>query len=249
MSLSSLAQAEPRPGSYPPAPDGATLYVVGDVHGRLDLLERVHHAIDRDRANAQHPVEIYIGDYIDRGPASAAVVSCLTRRAHGTVLIFLRGNHEQLLLDFLAGENCLDDWKSMGGVATMLSYGVKPNILARGVPSAAVRWALEERLPAAHASFYEGTRPYCCMGPYVFVHAGVRPGRKIEQQAAGDLLGIREEFLRFDGDFGRIVVHGHTPVAAADFRPNRINIDTGAYATNRLTCLRIGEAGASVLSA
>jgi serine/threonine protein phosphatase 1 len=233
---------------YPPAPDGLTLYVVGDIHGRLDLLRDVHRRIDADTARLGGPVrEVYLGDYIDRGPSSAGVVSELLGRAAQVDAVFLRGNHEQMLLDLLAGQAILEDWLHVGGTATLLSYGVAPRLIARLVSPAAIRRQLEAALPAAHRRFYEETQLHARLGPYLAVHAGLRPGLPLEAQSPMDLLCIRREFLQFAGDLGFIVVHGHTPAMAPELRPNRINIDTGAFATNRLTTLRIDADGAHIL--
>jgi serine/threonine protein phosphatase 1 len=239
------------PARYPAAPHGLTLYLVGDIHGRLDLLLNVHRQIDEDRAlRAGGPArEIYVGDYIDRGPNAAGVVSKLIDRAAEVGAVFLRGNHEQILLDLLDGRDCLEDWLSVGGTATLLSYGVAPSLLARFVSPAAIRRQLEAALPAEHRRFYEQTRLYARLGAYLAVHAGLRPGIRLDQQSPMDLLCIRREFLQHSGDFGFVVVHGHTPVMAPELRSNRINIDTGAFATNRLTCLRIDADGAHILPA
>jgi serine/threonine protein phosphatase 1 len=237
------------PGRYPPAPDGLTLYLIGDIHGRLDLLRGMHRQIDDDKARrgSAQVREIYLGDYIDRGPSSAGVVSELLGRAAHVESIFLRGNHEQILLDLLNGHDVLEDWLHVGGTATLLSYGVAPRLLARLVSPAAIRRQLAAALPAEHRRFYEQTHLYARLGPYVAVHAGVRPGLPLEAQAAVDLLCIRREFLQYAGDLGFIVVHGHTPAIEPELRPNRINIDTGAFATNRLTSLCIGADGAHIM--
>jgi serine/threonine protein phosphatase 1 len=234
---------------YPPAPDGFTIYAVGDIHGRLDLLTKVHDRIDADkeRSRPEHTLEIYLGDYIDRGPDPAGVVSCLIERARNTHAAFLRGNHEQHLLDFLNGEDCLEWWRQLGGTTTMLSYGVEGNLLSGSVLDEEVRKRFSALLPSEHRRFLEQTRLYMQIGQYVAVHAGVRPGVRLEDQRANDLLSIRGDFLRHAGEFGFVIVHGHTPVMEPDMRSNRINIDTGAFATNRLTCLRIGQDGARLL--
>ena len=129
----------------------------------------------------------------------------------------------------------------------MLSYGVPASLLSRQSSAEAVRVSLVEALPEAHKIFYQQSGSYVRASPYLAVHAGLRPGVTLEDQTVGDLLGIRQDFLDFQGDLGFIVVHGHTPVMTPDLRRNRINIDTGAFATNRLTCLRIGQEGAQVL--
>jgi Calcineurin-like phosphoesterase len=237
--------------SYPPAPEGRTIFAVGDIHGRLDLLEKVQRQIDEDKGKLgpTRAVEVYLGDYIDRGPDSAGVISNLIRRGRRTEAIFLRGNHEQALLDFIEGEHCLEEWRTFGGIPTLLSYQLDPGLLSRDVPEDKVRAALNASLPGEHRQFYADTGRYCDAAPYLFVHAGIRPDVKLEDQSLMDLLTIRATFLDFRGDFGRIVVHGHTPVAEPDMRPNRINVDTGAFATNHLTCVKIDERGAHVLSA
>lgn len=234
---------------YPSAPDGFTIYVVGDVHGCLDPLVGVQRLIDEDRAkwHPERTAEIYLGDYIDRGPDSAGVVSRLIARARDANAVFLRGNHDQMLLDFLDGADCLEQWRELGGTATLLSYGVAASLLTRSAPTEVVRDALNENMPPEHRIFYDQTGSYMQVGPYLMVHAGIRPGVGLEDQKTADLLGIRQDFLQYDGDFDFIVVHGHTPAEAPELRRNRINIDTGAFATNRLTCLRIGEAGVSLL--
>jgi calcineurin-like phosphoesterase family protein len=234
---------------YPPAPYGYTVYMVGDIHGRLDLLLNVQRKIDSDKAASESKLtaEIYLGDYIDRGPESAGVVSHLIARAHDTEAFFLRGNHEQLLLDFLDGVDCLEQWRAIGGTATLNSYGVEPSLLKRPGSAAAILHNLGENMPPEHRHFYEHTGSYMRAGPYLAVHGGLRPGVRLEDQKTVDLLGIRQEFLQYQGDFDFIIVHGHTPVEVPDLRRNRINIDTGAFATNRLTCLRIGDDGVRFL--
>jgi serine/threonine protein phosphatase 1 len=243
----SAAAAEAELG-YPPAPHGYTFYFVGDIHGRLDLLLDMQRRIDEDKADSDGATaEIYLGDYIDRGAESAGVVARLLARARETRTFFLRGNHEQMLLDFLEGVDCLELWCAVGGTETLRSYGVKPSLLRGSTPAAAVCDTLRANIPAEHRAFYEHTGSYMRAGSYLAVHAGIRPGIKLEDQTAATLMGIRQDFLQYDGHFDFIVVHGHTPVPAPDFRHNRINIDTGAFATNRLTCLRIGEDGARIL--
>ena len=247
----------PTPGTrahehpYPPAPEGLTAYVVGDIHGRLDLLVEMHRKIDldRDKDSSRRGVEIYLGDYIDRGPDSAGVIGCLLNRAQQAEAVFLRGNHEQLLLDFLGGSDCWQEWKAVGAATTLASYGLDPEVLLGRAPADSIRHALSRRLPPQHLEFFEATGSYVSIGPYLAVHAGLRPGISLENQRTADLLGIRRDFTEHAGDFGCIVVHGHTPVSSPDLRRNRINIDTGAYATNRLTCLKISADGAHILGA
>jgi serine/threonine protein phosphatase 1 len=247
-----VAMVEESGVDYPAAPEGFTVYCIGDIHGRVDLLVDLQRRIDEDKARSRsgHTAEIYLGDYIDRGPDSARVVSRLIDRARETRAIFLRGNHEQMLLSFLEGDDdSLEQWRAVGGTATLRSYGVEASLLTRPAAPADVRHSFNASLSPAHRSFYDLTGAYIRVGAYLAVHGGIRPRVKLEEQKTADLLGIRQDFLQYEGDFDFIVVHGHTPVAVPDLRHNRINIDTGAFATNRLTCLRIGSDGVSVLGA
>jgi serine/threonine protein phosphatase 1 len=236
--------------AYPPAPAGLVIYAIGDIHGRADLLDQIHGLIDEDAATCDttRKVEIYLGDYIDRGPEPATVVSRLIQRAGRTNAVFLRGNHEQFLLDFLDGVDCWAGWRAVGCVTSCLSYGIKPDLLSFNAPAEAVRETLGQNLPQNHLQFYADTGSYCHIGPYLFVHAGIRPGIPLEAQVPADLLNIRGSFLDFEGDFGWIVIHGHTAVDTPDLRKHRINIDTGAFATNRLTCLRVDGNGVGFLT-
>jgi serine/threonine protein phosphatase 1 len=225
------------------------VYIVGDIHGRLDLLLDIQARIDKDKRQfwADEVIEIYLGDYIDRGSDSTAVVSRLIERGKEVEARFLRGNHEQLLLDFIHGGDCLREWKAVGASATLLSYGIPPSLLTREVTTEVMRRTLLEKVPGEHRQFYVQTGSYISIGSYLAAHAGVRPGVRLEKQRPRDLLGIRSDFLDHTGDFGCIVVHGHTPVPEPDLRRNRINIDTGAFATNRLSCIRISAEGVGVL--
>ncbi len=236
--------------AYPPAPDGVTIYAIGDIHGCDRQLSAIHQRIDADlaRRNPAAPVEVYLGDYIDRGPGSAQVLDRLIDRAASRQAVFLRGNHETYIDDFLNGEVALAHWQSLGGYETLMSYGINAYRMLReeeGEP--AIRKAFAAALPDRHRTFLASLSNQHFIGRYQFVHAGVRPGIAPEDQAEEDLLWIRDAFLNHDGDFGYCVVHGHTPVRKPEFRPNRINIDTGAFATGVLTCIRIDETGAHLL--
>lgn len=233
---------------YPPSPDGTVLYAIGDIHGRSDCLRRVHDLIDRDvatRAAGLRALEIYIGDYVDRGPDSKGVIDLLIARAASTPIVALRGNHEILMDYFLRGRVSFERWRGLGGLETVLSYGVDARDLLRrgGV------WPrdLEEKFPPSHRAFIGELRDVYTAGDYCFVHAGLRPGVAVERQSIEDLAWIREDFLDFPGDFGFTVVHGHTPVPDIEFLAHRINIDTGAYMTNRLSVLRIDAESVSAL--
>ena len=221
-------------------PPGLRVYAIGDVHGRLDLLAPLYRAIraDLERAAPAHSVEIFLGDYIDRGPQSRDVLEWLIASRPATARrVCLMGNHEAMLLDALRGLEEPDLWLGNGGVETMRSYGANP-----------VGWFGRDRLrsvwaafvsgfPEHHRSFLEGLSRSAGYGDYLFVHAGINPARSLADQDPDDLVWIREPFLSSPAAFGKIIVHGHTPVSTPDIRPNRINIDTGAVFTGRLTSL------------
>jgi serine/threonine protein phosphatase 1 len=229
--------------TYPAIDAKTVLYAIGDIHGRADLLRQAHDAIEQDRRArpAGRWLEIYLGDYVDRGPNSAAVIAMLRARAQQRNVMALSGNHEAVLLDFLDGRVSDREWLEWGGAATALSYGVNPS--KETVLSA----ALSRAIPLEDIRFLKALRPSFRYGPYFFAHAGVLPNRALEEQVPRDLLWIRRPFLDHPGPFGAVVVHGHTPKAEPEFRPNRINLDTGAYATHRLTCLRIDATGAALV--
>ncbi len=236
---------EPTP-SYPPAPEGETLYVIGDVHGRADCLVRAQARIDLDRGAAPSATEIYLGDYVDRGPDSKTVLDLMAARARARRVVALRGNHETAMESFFAGRLPFAAWRAIGGAETLLSYGFAASDLRRAEGPRCEDFA--ERLPDDHRRFLAGLGAFHRAGRYAFVHAGLRPGVPLDNQVVDDLTGIRAEFLGHGGDFGFIVVHGHTPAERVDFRSNRINLDTGAYVSNRLSVLRIDDAGAALLA-
>ena len=180
---------------------------------------------------------IFLGDYVDRGPDSAAVLEALSSGAFPTPIVALRGNHEEVLLKFLDDERVLDSWRNFGGLETLHSYGVPVAEAMRGGGYDKARETFLRALPEGHLRFLQQTLLSTSLGDYFFAHAGVKPGVPLDRQISNDLLWIREEFLRYDGGYGKVVVHGHTPVEKPDVRRNRINIDTGAYASSTLTAL------------
>jgi serine/threonine protein phosphatase 1 len=221
-------------------PEGMRIYAIGDVHGRDDLLVELSELIGRDCATARGEVlTLLLGDYVDRGPNSAAVVERLAAGRFATPFQALRGNHETILLRFLADPSVLEFWRSYGGLETLHSYGVDVSAAMRGEGYEAARDAFSDALPDAHRAFFEATELSATFGDYFFCHAGVRPGTPLADQSEEDLLWIRDGFLSHERSFGKIVVHGHTPVASPEVRANRINIDTGAFATSTLTCLAL----------
>ena len=222
-----------------PPPD-TRLYAIGDIHGRADLLARLHAAISDDAAAAREPrkVLIYLGDYVDRGADSAGVIEMLLDRPlPGFETVHLMGNHEDLLLRFLQDPGIGRLWSMNGGAETLESYGLDGHLLADDRAGPALQAGLRARLPAAHLRFFQALAVMHIEGGCLFVHAGLRPGVPVDQQDAEDLLWIREPFLFSHEDFGYVVVHGHTPVEAPEAHFNRINVDTGAVWTDRLTAV------------
>ena len=234
----------------PRLPENLRAYVVGDIHGRADLLLRLFAAIDADLADrgSMPTLQIFLGDYIDRGPSSRHVIDMLLARGRGHRLVTLKGNHETYPAQFLADPDTLTGWRPLGGLETLAAYGLAPS----PNPDTAERRELAAQFatvfPESHAQFLADLPTSFNCGDYFFVHAGVRPGVPLDKQHEDDLLWIRDDFLLHERDFGKIIVHGHTPVRSPDLRDNRINIDTGAFATGKLTCLVIEGEGVRVLS-
>lgn len=224
----------------PGVPVGYRVYAIGDIHGRLDLLNDTLSRIEADidgRQPAQNII-VFLGDLIDRGPASAEVVERLrTYRRTGVRTVFLIGNHEEVLLRLIRGESrYLRDWLSFGGAECARSYGISATTLKRGDAGQAVA-LLRQKIPESHRTFLQGFVDTFRIGSYLFVHAGVRPGVPLSEQTQSDLRWIRGPFLDNDDDHGFIVVHGHTIAGEIDLRDNRIGIDTGAYRTGVLTAM------------
>jgi serine/threonine protein phosphatase 1 len=213
-------------------PDGRRIYAIGDIHGCADRLFALHQVIADDLARrpVAAPLLLHIGDYIDRGPDSAAVIARLAAGSPlpGVPTVNLLGNHEQTMIDALSGDRAAGtDWLYQGGRPALESWGVDPDSPRDTWPAG---------VPAEHLAFVRGLTLSHRDGGYFFAHAGIRPGVPLEAQTKEDLLRIRQPFLFTDVDFGAVVVHGHTPVKAPVVRHNRIAIDTGAVFDGVLTC-------------
>src|SRR5882724_774331 len=223
----------------PRLPEGIRIYAISDVHGCADLLQQMFTVIDRDLTTigSKRAIHVFLGDYIDRGPESCRTVDLLIKRAQKHESIFLKGNHEAFLFNVLKDPTQLQDWKKYGGLQTLTSYGMRPSLNPDPAEQAELINQLAVTIPRHQRTFFNGLRLRFVCGDFFFVHAGVRPGVPLANQKEEDLLWIREEFLSSEERFGKYIVHGHTPVREPDIRPNRINIDTGAYATGNLTLL------------
>lgn len=225
------------------------IYAVGDVHGRLDLLEELLARATGDIAarSVVRAVFVFLGDYIDRGPSSRATIDRLILHATDHECVFLKGNHEQVAVKCLSDRSLFDQWMRFGGVDTLVSYGVSPQALLDDQQIIRLQASFHNALPQAHFRFFRDLRKSFGCGDFFFAHAGVKPRIELSRQKESDLLWIRDEFLSSNEDFGKIIVHGHTPCSEVEVAPNRINIDTGAYATGRLTCLVIDERSLAVI--
>lgn len=239
--------------SPPTLPRGVRLYTVGDIHGRADLLDRLHQriAVDAESANGVACHIVYLGDYVDRGAQSPEVIDRLCGGPPpGFGVIHIKGNHDDVMLRFLGDIRFGPQWLRFGGLATLAGYGIAlPSTGSAEERLTRIQTDLRATLPQRHYEFLRSLRPHLTVGDYFFAHAGVRPGVPLDRQTERDLLWIREDFLNSNRDFGKVVVHGHTIVGEPEVRPNRIGIDTGAFATNRLTCLVLEGAERRFLTA
>ena len=224
----------------PSVPAGYRVYAIGDIHGRLDLLDDTLSRVEAD-IDSRKPAEniiVFLGDLIDRGPSSAQVIDRVrTYRRPGVRTVFLIGNHEEVLLRLLRGESrFLRDWLRFGGAECAKSYGIDATALKRMEPARAVA-TLQQKIPQDHQAFLQSFADTFRIGSYLFVHAGIRPGVPLADQSQADLRWIREPFLENADDHGFIVVHGHTIAEQVDVRDNRIGLDTGAYRSGVLTAM------------
>ncbi|MDJ0922039.1 MAG: metallophosphoesterase family protein [Henriciella sp.] len=239
----SLIPKSLRRGKKPPqGTNGKRVYAIGDVHGRLDVLDELLDQINSHAQTASR-VEthlIFLGDLIDRGPQSRGVVERVMDPISGIDKVhFILGNHEEALVRGLSGEpNLLKSWLTHGGYDTAESYGVERGLLIEK-PDDVLEHLLSSAIPPAHLKFMGGFLDSIRFGDYLFVHAGVRPGIPLTRQWPQDLRWIRDEFLDSDADFGAVVVHGHTIAEAITEKSNRIGLDTGAYSTGKLSAVWI----------
>jgi serine/threonine protein phosphatase 1 len=233
--------------------DGRVIYAIGDIHGRLDLLElmlaRIAEDVKMEGANKRGQL-IFLGDYVDRGPAARGVLDLLCSLQTGRGICFIKGNHEAALANFLQDAEFGRAWCAHGGAETVESYGLR----APAANAPAPEWAelqreFVARLPEAHRTFLEGLPVMAEAGDYVFVHAGLRPGVPLHRQKADDLLWIREDFIQDTRKLPKVVVHGHTPTQVPVWDGRRIGVDTGAYVSGILTAVRICDDDVRFLTA
>lgn len=245
----------------PLAPAKSRIYAIGDVHGRLDLLDTLLGQIAADATSPATPhrrVLVLLGDLIDRGPDSQGVLERIVHLTQGRgfwrhlfkndplagfELQILKGNHEESMLQFLAGDTDGEQWRANGGTEAIKSYGLDP----QQSPNA-LRAALLNALPRSHRRVLRDLKLSHIEGDYAFVHAGVKPNVPWAEQNPDDLLWIRTDFTKSNVDFGYCIVHGHSPVVSPEIRANRIAIDTKAWASGKLTCLVLEDTSQRFLS-
>lgn len=226
-----------------PDSGGRLTYAIGDLHGRVDLFDRLIARIRDDIAAHPggyegKPMVVLLGDYIDRGPASAQLIDRILALRDDETIEWraVLGNHEDAMVAFLDARSSGQSWGRHGGATTLASYGVTAPETAEGWD--ATREQLRAVVPAAHDAWLRGLDHHIVQGGLIFVHAGLRPGVPLEKQRLKDILYIREEFLGAPVDSDLLIVHGHTPQDEAYGAPGRICLDSGAYATGVLTAAR-----------
>ena len=225
--------------------DDMRLYVIGDIHGRSDLLDRMIDQINGDVEKYGHrdALTITLGDYVDRGPDSRGVLDRLSRNPFSTWYVPLRGNHEVLFETFLRDPSMAIHWRNFGGLETLHSYGVRVADVRLGKGFEEAARALSAAVPAEHLAFLASLKDSLTVRDFFFCHAGIRPGVPLDHQNVNDLFWIGKEFLNSEQAFGKMVIHGHSANEWPEVKRNRVNIDTGAFATGRLTCLVIEKGG------
>ena len=238
-----------------PTTGGRLIYAVGDIHGRADLLGALMVSIRDDAAMLAleaPPVLVFVGDYVDRGSGSREVIDILIglQADPGFEVRTLKGNHEDVLLDFLKDARCGPAWAGFGGLETLRSYGAPaPQPRARHGEWKEAQRALAAALPHSHQVFLARLELMAIYGDYAFVHAGVRAGASLDAQSEQDLLWIRDEFLETAERFEKVIVHGHTPDVEPFLGAHRIGVDTGAYATGVLTAVQLTDSGQRIIQA
>ena len=235
-------------------PAGSVVWAVGDIHGRLDLLERLLAAIiDRgEHREGATPTLVFLGDYIDRGSQSCGVIDRLVDLADDPAFEthFLKGNHEDKMLEFMDDPTVGAAWCDYGGAQALESFGLKVPVLKhRPEGWVSLSSDLSHRLSPRQRAFLQSLKYSVTIGGYFFAHAGARPGVPLEEQSDHDLMWVRGSFLNSETRFERVVVHGHTPADNPHIDHRRIGVDTRAYESGVLTAVRLEGLGHSFLQA
>ena len=217
-------------------PQGERWYVIGDIHGRRDLLEALQEAIEADDTGDAETTVVFLGDLVDRGPDSKGVVKLARKWGESRKVRYLAGNHEEMFLQSFEDKEVLRHFLKHGGRETLWSYGIDKKTYAK-MKMGELQDAMHEAVPVKHRDFLEGFEDLIIAGDYVLVHAGINPKFALEEQKQSDLRWIRNRFLSHEEPFSHIVVHGHTIFEDVEHREHRIGIDTGAFRTGRLTAL------------
>ncbi len=238
--LKFLRRSDGVDGTPPSVGDDRRIYAIGDIHGRLDLLDQLLGMLVAD--NALRPTKqrrlILLGDLIDRGPHSAQVIERV-RALHGSGgnIGLVKGNHEEIFVMAARGDQgAVGFFRRIGGVETLASYGLPPSLSADMDDQAIAHWMLNH-IPRADVDFLDSFVDHMTVGDYLFVHAGIRPRVAIAEQRPSDLRWIRGDFLNHAGRHDKMVVHGHSITPEVENLTNRIGIDTGAYYSGRLTAI------------
>ncbi|MGX7952784.1 metallophosphoesterase family protein [Tsuneonella sp. HG249] len=245
--LRQLFRNAPPPSAHA-VPKGARFYVVGDVHGRLDLFEALIDAIETDDRSSgpANTTIVLLGDLVDRGPDSAGVITRAIRWHRERSVVLLAGNHEEMFLDSFEDTGVLRHFLRHGGRQTILSYGI-PRQDYDGASLEELQVMMRTAVPAEHIAFLAEAKDYLEAGDYLFVHAGIVPDVALEEQARHHLRWIRDPFLDHAAPHSHMVIHGHTITDGVEMRSNRIGIDTGAYRSGKLTALVLERTGRRVI--
>ncbi|SCB61633.1 serine/threonine protein phosphatase 1 [Rhizobium aethiopicum] len=221
--------------------DFAAVYAMSDVHGCYTELVEAHRRIVEDAARIPGPkLIVMLGDYVDRGPDSSAVLEFLSKNPPpGFQRLVLCGNHDAELAKLYRKPAGLLEWLGFAGTETLHSYGIDIEHLLQSAGNETITRVIRNMIPERHIQFLESLPIMLRMGRVVFVHAGVRPGIDLKKQKDSDLMWIRQPFLDEGPQLPVLVIHGHTPGRAPTFGPQRIGIDTAVSATGRLTVLTI----------
>lgn len=218
------------------------VYAIGDIHGRYDLLLELEAQIKADCAKSDAlPVIIMLGDYVDRGPQTAQIIDHLMEPLRsGTKRICLAGNHEETMLNFIKAPHKNTVWLEFGGTDTLTSYGFDAHTLNKSfAKSKKCKHQIDSLIPNDHIEFLQALPSVAIFPHHVFVHAGVRPQIRMSEQSDRDLMWIREDFLSHSGKEDYLVIHGHSPCDTPFKSDWRINVDTGAYLTSKLSAVKL----------